>query len=343
MTKVFDLQLFNTVGTTAVTLADIKARQDPNGLMANVLEVLSLENQIVADMQWVEGNLPTGNVTTQRSSIPKPGTRRLNEGATKHKSTTKQVTDTCCILEDNSEIDEEVLALSPNKEGYRISEDAAFTEGFREEVARMNFYGDTDLYPSEFNGLHVRFNKMSSVKTKPGYQIISAGGTGNVNASAWLVEWGPQAVAGIYPKGSIAGLETRDMGLQRVDVDGKVLYVYCTNFKWKPGIAVKNFRKVARVANIDTANLATFGSGSDTSANLIQKFILAKNRIYQLGTNAYWYVNETVYSWLEIQLMSKENVYITRKELMDKPPELYFAGIPVHKCDALLSTEATIS
>lgn len=332
------------LGTNTVSLADIKARQDPNGLMAKVLEVLSLENQILADMRWMEGNLPTGNITTQRSSIPKPGTRRLNEGAKKSKSSTKQVTDTCCLLEDNSEIDEEVLALAPNKEAYRISEDAAFTEGFRQEVARMVFYGNTDANEAEFNGLDVRFNKLSTVKTKPGYQIISAGGNGNVNASAWLIEHGDQGMVGIYPKGSTAGLETRDMGLLRVeDANGKPFYAYCTNFKFKPGIAVKNYRKIARVANIDTTALQTFGTGADTSANLIQKFILAQNRIYQLGSGACWYVNELVYSWLQIMLMDKKNVYITRQELMNKAPQLYFNGVPVRMCDALLNTEATIS
>jgi hypothetical protein len=342
----FDIQLFATVGTNTVTLADIKARQDPNGLMAQVLEVLALDNQILADMRWMEGNLPTGNVTTQRSSIPKPGTRRLNEGAKKSKSSTKQVTDTCCILEDNSEIDEETLSLAPNKEAYRTSEDAAFTEGFRQECARLIFYGNTDSNEAEFNGLDVRYNKISTVKTKPGYQIISAGGSGSDNASAWLIDHDAngQGMAGIYPKGSVAGLDTRDMGLQRlVDSNGNPYYGYCTNFKWKPGIAVKNYRKVSRVANIDTSDLITFGSGSDTSPNLIQKFILAQNRIHNKGGSAVWYVNELVYSWLQIMLMDKKNVYITRQELMGKAPQLYFNGDPVRMCDALLSTEATIS
>lgn len=342
----FDLQRFATVGTNTVTLADIRARQDPNGLMAQVLEVLALENQILADMRWMEGNLPTGNLTTQRTSIPKPGTRRLNEGAKSSKSTTKQVTDTCCILEDNSDIDEEVLALAPDKEKYRTSEDAAFTEGFRQEVARLVFYGNTDAYESEFNGLDVRYNKLSTVKGKAGYQIISAGGSGNVNASAWLIDHDKngQGMAGIYPKGSVAGLTTRDMGLiQMTDASGKKYWGYSTNFKWKPGIAVKNFRKVARVGNIDTTALQTFGSGSDTSPKLIQKFILAKNRIQNKSANAVWYVNELLFSWLEIMLTDKNNVYITRQELMGKAPQLYINGDPVRMCDALLNTEQTIS
>lgn len=331
-----------TIGNS-VNLLDIKSRLDPNGLMAKVIEVLALENQIIADMQWMEGNLPTGNVTTQRSSIPTPGVRRLNEGATRKKSTTKQVTDTCCLLEDNSEIDEEVLALAPNKEAYRLSEDAAFTEGFRQKVATMDFYGDSDTTPGEFNGLGVRFNTISTTKTKPGYQIISAGGTGSVNASAWFIDWSDQAVCGIYPKGSTAGLETRDQGLLRVtDDSSNPFYAYCTNFKWKPGLAVKDYRKVARVANIDTTALQTFDSSSDTSANLIQKFILAKNRL-NMPNNVFCYVNELVYSWFEIMLTSKSNVWITKQELQGTFPQLYFAGIPIRKCDALLSTEATIS
>lgn len=333
-----------TLGTNAVTLADLKQRTDPDGTLAQILEVLSLDNQIVADCRWMEGNLPTGNVTTQRSSIPTVSTRALNSGVAKTKSQTKQVTDTCCLLEANSEIDVDVLEIQNNKEGYRASEDAAHAEGFRQKVATMMFYGDTNDKPEEFNGLSVRYGTISTTKTNPGYQIISAGGSGSDNTSAWLVEWGDQAVMGIYPKNSMAGLDVQDKGVQRVlDASNNPYYAYCTNMKWKPGLAVKNYRKVSRIANIDVSDLITFGSASDTSANLIQKFILGKNRIYQLGANAYWYVNETVYSWLEIMLMSKENVYITRQELMNKPPQLYFAGIPVRLCDALLSTEATIS
>ncbi len=333
----------STINSTAVSLLDIKSRLDPNGLLARSIDVLNLENQILNDMKWMEGNLPTGNVTTQRTSIPTPGTRRFNEGAAVKKATSKQVTDTCTLLESNSEVDEEVMKLAPNPEMFRVDEDAAHMEGYRQKVASMIFYGDTNTNPSEFNGLNVRFNALSTVKTKPGYQIISAGGSGSVNASAWFIDWSQQGVAGIYPKGSTAGLETRDMGLNRIlDANGNPFYAYCTNFKWKPGLAVRNYRKVARVANIDTINIQTFGSGSDTSANLIQKFILAKNRI-DAPANVVCYVNELIYSWFEIMLTDKNNVYITRKELADKFPQLYFAGIPIRMCDALLSSEATIS
>jgi len=129
------------------------------------------------------------------------------------------------------------------------------------------------------------------------------------------------------------------------DTNSNKYYGYCTNFKWKPGIAVKNFRKVARVANIDMSDLITYGSGSDTSVNLVNKFILAKNRIYNLSGNAVWYVNETVFSWLEIMLNNPKagSLYVSRQELMGKLPQLYVCGIPVRMCDAILGTESTIS
>lgn len=54
-------------------------------------------------MLWMEGNLPTGNQTTQRTSIPTPTLRRINRGADNVKSTTRQITDTCSMLEARSE------------------------------------------------------------------------------------------------------------------------------------------------------------------------------------------------------------------------------------------------
>jgi hypothetical protein len=338
----FNLQMFASVGT-AVTLSDIKSRLDPNGLPARIVEVLNKDNQIVADTMWMEGNLPTGNVTTQRTSIPTPSVRRLNRGVVPSKSTTKQVTDTCTIFEDFNDIDEHLLAIAPNQEAERLSQDAAFTEGFRERMAGMIFYGDTDVDAGEFNGLAKRFSAISATKGKPGYQIISAGGSASVNSSAWFVDWGDQAVCGIYPRGENGAMTTNDKGKTSVtDSSGRIMYVWRTQFYWKPGLAVKNFRKVSRLANIDITNLQTYGATTDNSPALLQKLIIAKNRLYQPG-NVKLYVSSTVYDYLEIMLQDKKNVYITRQELMGKTPQLFFSGIPITKCDALLETESTIS
>lgn len=327
----------STLGTSVLNADDIKKLIGPDGRTLNIAEVLFLDNQILNDIRWKEGNLPTGNLTGIRSSIPTPSIRMLNSGVVKTKSTTKQVTDTCCILEDNSEVDEEVLALASDKEGVRMAEDRAHAEGFRQSVGEMIFYGDSDAEAGEFNGLHVRFNDITTTKGEPGYQIISGGGSGSDNTSAWFIDWSENGVVGIYPKGSMAGLQTRDAGRLRVeDASHNPYYAWCTNMKWKVGLAVQDYRKVARLANIDVSDLPT-------STTLIKNLILAQNRIHMMSSGTVLYVNEGLYSQLQLQLMDKANVYITRQELMNKAPQLYFNGVPVRKCDAILNSEATIS
>lgn len=330
---------------TAVTLADLRKRMDPNGSVAQVADILNQTNVILKDALWKEGNLPTGMVVTQRTGLPSIGFRALNSGVAKSKSTTKQVVDTCCIIEGNSEIDVDILEIQSNKKAFRYSEDMAFVEKFNQTLATALMYGDVDTDPEKFNGLNKRFNALSTTKGNAGYQIISAGGSGSDNTSAWLVGWGDKSCFMVYPQGSEAGLEMNDRDIQRVtDSGGNPYYAYCTNFKWKPGFSVRDHRYIARVGNIDVSDLATFNSGSDTSPKLIDKMILAKNRIPEFGMiKPAWYVNETVYSWLEVMLINKNNVYITRRELQDQPPELFLSGIPVRKVDAILNTEAAIS
>lgn len=336
--------------TNTVTLHDVRQRMDPNGMLAKVVEVLNLENYILEDIPWLEGNLPTGNETTIRTSIPTINTRSFNAGAANVKTTTRQVTDTCCILETNSEIDRDLLRIQNNPEGFRMSEDLGIAEAFRQAVANYIFYGDSYSSPEQFNGFAVRYSTMvGAQKGNIQYQTISAGGSLAVNTSAWLVNWGETSVCGIFPQNTQAGLRVQDMGcIPITDASGNRLWVYSTNIQWMPGLAVKNFRGVARVCNIDTTNLQTFGTASDTSPNLVKFMILAQNRIpLQFQAGLCWYVNELVYSYLECMLASKNpgggQVYITRQELMNKPPQLFVNGVPVKKCDALLSNESTVT
>jgi hypothetical protein len=327
-----------TLGTSVMNADDIKKMVGPDGLMLNIVETLFLDNQILNDVVWKEGNLPTGNVTGVRTSIPRPAIRILNQGGNRSKSTYKQITDTCCILEDNSEVDEEVLALAPNKEKARASDVVGHAEGFRESVADMFFYGNTDANDGEFNGLDVRYNATSATKTDPGYQVVLDTGSGSVNTSAYIIDWGDRGVVGIFPKGSQAGLQTRDEGRIRVeDTNNNPYYAWCTNMKWKVGLAVENYRKIARVANIDTT-AATLAANT----TLLSRLVTAKNRLY-MPSNPVMYVNEAIYTFLELKLTDVGNQYVTQYTAMGKTPQLYFKGIPVRKCDSILSTEATIS
>ena len=332
-----------TVGNLAVTLNDWRLRTAPDGTIDYIVETLAQSNPILQHMLWMEGNLPTGNQTTQRTSIPTPTLRRINRGADNVKSTTRQITDTCSMLEARSEIDIELLALQPDKEAFRRSEDSAIMEGFAQTMAKYTIYGDSDGNPDEFNGLAVRYNTLTGTKGDAGYQVISAGTGGtNTNTSAWLVGWGERTVAGIYPKNTQAGLKMRDLGEQTVeDADGKKFQAVSTLFNWKAGLAVRDLRQISSVRNIDVSTLK--GMTSTNKVAMIENFIYAKNRVRNLDAGKFqWYLSDSMYTFLETYLIDKNNVHVTRQELMGKPPQIYLSGIPVFKLDAISETEAKL-
>lgn len=50
----------------ALSLVDAAKRMDPDGKVAKIAELLHQSNPLLDDMQWIEGNLPTGHRTTIR-------------------------------------------------------------------------------------------------------------------------------------------------------------------------------------------------------------------------------------------------------------------------------------
>ena len=334
------------LGAQSLTLSDWKKRVAPDGAIDFIIEALENSNPIIQDIVWKEGNLPTGNRTTVRSSIPTPSVRRINQGVNSHKSTTRQVQDTCIILEDRSVVDIEAIALAPDKEQFRRSEDAAFVAGFSDAVASNIFYGNTEDTLDQFNGLAMRYNVIGGEKNDAGYQVV-AGGTANAdgkNTSAWFVGWGSHATTGIFPKNSQAGLKMRDLGEMAVqDAEGRPYQALATLFTWKVGMAVQDIRANAAVRNIDAAKLGSLTSAA--KADLVAQFIHAKNKVRNLQNRdkkVVLYVSDSVYDFFELYLLDKNNVHVTRQDLQGEVPQLYLSGIPIKKCDAITETETAV-
>jgi hypothetical protein len=59
-----------TLSTTHPTLLDLAKRQDPDGKIATVAEILSETNEILDDMIWLECNDGTSHQTTVRTGLP---------------------------------------------------------------------------------------------------------------------------------------------------------------------------------------------------------------------------------------------------------------------------------
>ncbi|WP_270420729.1 major capsid protein [Acidaminococcus massiliensis] len=326
----------------AVTLNDIQKRLGADNAFQPIIEILKQSNPILEDMPFAEGDLPIGNKTTIRTSLPSPSIRRANRGTAPTKSDVKQVIDQCMYLEDRSCVDTLLLKGKPNPEAYRAAEDDAHVEGMGQYVAKVFMYGDlTDpAYSDTFNGLLVRYPVEEGDKGTRGYQVISAGtkNTKGHNTSAVIVDWGDRKVTGIYPKGMTAGLNTKDLGESDVyDSDGNPFRAVQTLYSWQVGLAVQNVRSVAAIRNIDVDALTAFTA--DQEAKFMNKIIFAKNRI-QLPKSPIMYVGDTLYSYLETFLLNKNNVHVTREMRENEPPLLRFSGIPVKKMDCMTDTEA---
>ena len=321
-----------TSGASVLTLTDWAKRVDPDGKVDKIAEILNEENEILHDMLWTEGNLPTGHKTTVRTGLPSVAWRMLNYGVQPSKSRTKQVTDTCGMLETYAEVDKELADLNGNTAEFRLTEDASFLEAMNQEMAETLFYGNTAADPEKFLGLAYRY-----IYKDQDY-VIDGGGTGSDNASIWLVGWGANTVHGIFPKGSKAGLIHEDKGQQTLTDDAGGRYEgYRTHYQWKAGLTVRDLRYVVRICNIDVSDLS-----GESAANIINLMVRAIEKLHSLnGCKPVFYMNRTLSTFLRLQINDKNNVQLTIDTVAGKPV-LSFGGVPVRKCDALIDTEAAL-
>lgn len=333
-----------TIGNTMLTLVDHAKRRDPSGRIALIVEMLSQENELLKDIVWREGNLPTGERVTYRNAIPSPTYRRMGEGTTSGKSTTQQFDEACAIMESRSKIDVDTLTLNGDSAEFRASEEVSFLEGINNEIENGMFYNNTSTAPEKYLGLAPRF--ASTTQDMGGSQIVlcNSGAAGADQTSAWLVGWGDRSVYGIFPKGSKAGVEVDDLGKQlTLDSGGtKEMLAYVTNWKVKLGLVVKDYRYVARVANIDTSVLAATGHTDDT---IIPAMIRASHKVKRSnGVRWTWYVNSTTATYLDLQARAKTaGNAISFAQGVQGEEIMKFRGVPVKVTDGILNNEAAIS
>ncbi len=192
-----------TLTTGNPTLLDIAQAMDPDGQIAAVVELLHQTNEILQDMTFIEGNLPTGHRSTIRTGLPSYTWRRLYGRVVPDKSQRAQVTDTCGMIEAYNEIDKAEADLNGNSNEFRLSESIAQIESISQGLAQATLYGNTEVNPERFDGFAPRYNDLSAANAD---NIIDAGGTGSDNGSIWLVVWGRLTCTGIIPKGSTAGI-----------------------------------------------------------------------------------------------------------------------------------------
>lgn len=329
-----------TIGNRFVDLIDIYKLQDGKGDYIPVIEMLTEMNPILDDAITVECNKDTTHLHTVRTGLPPVTWGRLYQGIPQGKSGKAQVEDTTGFVEGLSSIDTRLLELSDNEGAVRLSEAMAYLESMNQEVGYKIFYGNSAADPEQFMGFAPRFNSLSAPN---GNQIVDAGGTGADNTSIWFVTWGDNQCHLLYPKGTKAGVTREDKGEQRTqDDDNNVYYVKEELFRWHVGLAVKDWRYVARIANIDVS-LAQDGS--------VALYDFMRNAYYKLqnrrvaGGRLAIYMNRDMMEVLDAlahNAGASDNFIRLRPMDIEGKEVLTYRGIPIRETDSLHNAEARV-
>lgn len=324
------------IGNTLPNLVDVATRTDPTGAIVNIAEIMQQKNEVLLDVRWKEGNLPTGHMYTQRVGLPEVYFRLINQGVPPSKSVTTQVTEQTAMIEGRSQVDVKLARINGNTAAWRLSEVTPFLEAMTQKFVRTIFYGNAGIDPEQFTGLSPRYSSLSAGNAS---NILDAGGTGGDNASIWIVRNAEDTFHGTFPKGTTAGLQHKDLGEDdAIDDAGNRFRALMDLFEWDVGVALPDWRGVVRVANIDISNLR---SGTD-AADLVTLVSDGLTALQSLEGAAI-YMNRTV--WARFQAQVRAQVAAgggLTFENIDNRRTPMWSGAPIRIVDQLLNTEARV-
>lgn len=326
----------STLSAQFPTLVDVAQETGADGNLLPIAEILQGTNEMIQDIPWYECNDGMGHKTVVRTGYPTGTFRKLNQGVPAEKGTTTPLRFSTAMLESYSKPDAALVNMSGGA-AYRSRQDRAAIIGMGKTFSSKVIYGNDASTPEEFTGLAAFFAAISGVES--GENIINAGGAGSDNTSIYVVNWGPEAIYGVYPRGSKAGLTHTDKGqLTERDSNQNSYEAYVSHFKWDCGLVVSDWTRAARIANIDTSDLDTISN----TPNLINWLVMALERVEAPDGKVAIYCNKKIREKLRLGALNKASSQLTF-ENVGGHPVVSFSGAPVRRVDALLNTEAAIS
>lgn len=329
------------IAATNPTLIDVAKLMEPDGGMTtDVVEMLMQDNPILEDGTFMEANGGTYHRSSVRTGIPDPTWRMFYQGVLPTKSTYAQIDEPLGMMEARSQVDQKLADMATDVGQFRLLEAAGHIEGMNQSFVETVLYGSVATSPQKFNGLLPR---LASLSAASGENIVDAGGISSDNGSILIVNWSPRTVFFTYPKGSSAGIQRIDLGInhQADPPDGSSgkFSAYEEKFEWDCGLVVRDWRHIIRIANIDMSNL----TAQSSAAALFELLAIALDKLpSDGGGRTVIYVNRTISSMMRIQAFKTPNVQLTVDEPAGRVVKS-FDGIQIKKLDQLLSTEARVT
>lgn len=323
-----------------ITFIELAKRLAPGDKdLLEIAEVMNERNEMLQDIPWFQCNQIFSEKVGRRSYLPSGTLRKAYSGVPSTTTGTQIVVEPTALLEDRSEIDEDIVDGAPDPKSFRRSEDIGHVEGLSQQVSDLFIEGTQEGSPESITG----FQKRLSAYSQPN---VTDGGCSEAAAvtSIYVVDWGKRGAYGIYPSAAAnrgkLGLTINDKGKEKTFEDPSTellaYYVYVTQFKWWIGLAVKDELATCRYANI---NPVVGGSDSFNEDKLIE---LMNDCRLRPGTTRL-YVNKKIKTQMQIRLKDKGNVNFSKTEGLGGVEVLTFLQAPIRQLDAIKTTEVVLA
>ena len=341
-----------TIGNSFRGIIDHYASTNRNGDVIPAIEALHRLNPLMQDAHVIDCNDGSGHISRIRTGLGDVAWGQLYKGIIQSKGTSMQVRDTTGFVERLATIDVRYLEKVKNPAAERADEANVALEAIAQDVQVNFFYADTATTPERFKGVAARYNAIANGGAAAS-QIIDGGGTGSNNTSIWILGWGPSGTSLITPEGSTAGIQRKDMGVQRVyDELNRPYFAKEEYFRQDIGVKVSDWRQNVRIANIDI-NAVKAGT-VDLFALLRRGYYKMQNRRDSLientdgnvtGIKPIIYMNRDLLEALDALSTnsgaSDNKIRLMPEEIAGKEIKGY-REMPIRETDALINAEQRV-
>lgn len=337
---------------TDLTLMELIRREDPDGTLAQLVDVINQENRILEDITWLECNNGTYHEDTITASEPAGEERAYDQGVGKEAGVTEKVTEPTCMLNGISEVDAAKYQHSTDQAACRLQEDAFFLRGMTKTLVSRLFDGDRSTYPRRINGINTRSQYSDLANTTTVFD--NAGGNcadASTFTSIYCIQWGYKMVNCVYPRNDPQGggelpIKMEDFGKNIVSQpstsQAKKYPAWQTWFGCDFGLFIHDYRCIKRVVNIATTGI----NGTDYFSFSEDPLIDLYNQLEYNGMGAVFYCNRTVLAQAQKRANEKGNAFFETNVEGEGPfahPVTRFMGIEFKRVDQITNTQEDVT
>lgn len=312
------------------TLLDVMNTRAPDGSHLKTAQVLQKATPMLKEGTWKEANDVTRHVFSVQYSLGASTIAQFNKGTASNLGSEKTVACSLQRRENRPYVDTRLLDIAPDKAAYLADKATSVIMGIGQDVETDILYGSMENGDA-YDGLANRLNALSHE------MVLGNGGTGGNLTSLYLVAWGDAGAYLAYPKGSMAGVDFKDLGPRMKDMtDGTTMRVHEIEVAVTAGLCVEDERAHGRIANIDVATV------SNTTFNEDNLIYLVNQMPAHLRATTVGYASRKLKSAIDMRANAKGNAYYDKRDVFGEEVRTVF-GVPIRLSEMISEAEDQVA